>query len=1139
MRLLDDHLRLSASDLAAHLSCRHVTTLDRARAERNLQPPARNWIRIDALQKRGLEHERAYLEHLRAQGHAIVELPESGPSTAELAQRTRQAMAEGADVIAQATLLDGQWMGRADVLLRVDRASALGDWSYEVVDTKLARETRAGTILQLCLYTDLLGRLQGTRPEHLHVVMPLRDFEPETYRTADFMAYYRFVKRRLEETVAAPADDQATYPLPVSHCDICRWWAQCRDRWRDDDHLTLVAGLRRSHVSEIESWGVTTMAALAILPLPLAQQPQRGSRSTYETLREQARLQVQARVEQRPVYELLAIEDGRGLCSVPEPSPGDVFLDLESARFVGDGGLEYLFGYVTIDEAGEAAYHAVWALDREQEKAAFERLMDLILERWDSDPGMHVYHFAPYEPGAFKRLMGRYATRADELDRLLRAGRFVDLFRVFRQGVRAGVASYSLKDLEPCFGYARELDLREASRSLRAIEAALELGDREALDTSDQQLVEAYNRDDCVATWRLRDWLEARRSDLVAGGAAIPRPPPQIDDPPEELSERLQRIRELADRLLAAIPADREARSNEQQACWILAQLLEWHRREDKVSWWELFRLADLDDEERLEEREALSGLQYVECVGGTKRCPIHRYSFPPQEHAIQAGDKARIDAEQRLGSVEQIDDATRTVDIKKRGDTRDLHPTSFFVHSHVPTEVLANSLYRLAEWVAEHGIDAPGPYRAARDLLLQLPPRGLAVKEGSLRWPGEKLLDSSRRLARSLDEGVLAIQGPPGAGKTFTGAHMIVDLVRAGRKVGITAQSHKVIRNLVEGTLKAAAEESVPLRCAQLVRELSKDKIPGLLEVTSNGAIDQGLEDGEIQVVAGTPWLWARAELFQQVDVLVVDEAGQMALANVLAVSQAARSVILIGDPQQLEQPQKATHPDGTGLSALDHLLAGSITVPQDRGLFLERTWRLHPAICVLTSELFYEGRLQSQPGLEQQQIHIAPPPLQSGLHYISVPHKGNQNSSIEEARATASLMRAWLTKGAAWTDGNGNRHPLELDDILIVAPYNAHVAMLAEHLPPGARIGTVDKFQGQEAPIVIYSMASSSPEDAPRGLDFLYSLNRLNVATSRARCACVLVAAPALFEPECRTPAQMRLANGLCRYLELTQSP
>jgi predicted RecB family nuclease len=1044
MRLLDTHLQLSASDLAAHLACRHVTTLDRARVERNLRPPAQSWTRLDALQQRGIEHERAYLAHLRESGLEVVELPEIGPPPAELAQQTRGAMAAGVEVIAQATLLDDPWHGRADILRRVPRPSDLGDWSYEAVDTKLARETRGGTILQLCLYSDLLARLQGAMPEHLHVVTPHGGFAPETHRTADYLAYYRFVKRRLAETAAAPADDQATYPLPVSHCDVCRWWAHCRDRWRADDHLTLVAGLHRGHVSEIESWGVKTVAELAVLPLPLEHQPQRGSKATYETLREQARLQVQARVEQRPVHELLPVEEGRGLANLPEPSPGDLFLDLESARFVGEGGLEYLFGYVTLDDDGEPCYQAVWATDRAQEKAAFERLMDLIQQRWDADPGMHVYHFAPYEPSAFKRLMGRYATREDEMDALLRAGRFVDLFRVFRQGVRAGVERYSLKDLEPCFGYQRELDLREASRSLRAIEAALELGDGDALDATARELVEAYNRDDCVATWRLRDWLEARRSELVDQGVEIARPPERVGEPPEELSERLQRIRALAERLLDSIPADPDQRTGEQQAQWILAQLLEWHRREDKVSWWEKFRLADLDDEERLEEREALSGLRYVESVGGTKKCPIHRYSFPPQEHGIQAGDKAHVAADRRLGRIEQIDDATRTVDIKKRGDTRELHPTSFFVHGHVNTEVLADSLYRLAEWVAEHGIDAPGPYRAARDLLLQVPPRGLSAEGGSLRRPGEDLLDGARRLARSLagcaegstegsakrriesnaessnegnveansEGGVLPVQGPPGAGKTFTGARMIVDLVKAGRKVGITALSHKVIGNLVGETLEAARKANEPLTCVQKVNGASDDETPGLIEATTNAEVDQALASGEARVAAGTPWLWARPAMFQQVDVLVVDEAGQMALANVLAVAQAARSVVLIGDPRQLEQPQKAAHPDGTDLSALDHLLAGHTTVPPDRGLFLERTWRLHPSICALTSELFYESRLESQPGLERQQLHVGRPPLSSGLHFVPVTHQGNQNASTEEAEATGRLVRGWLAR-------------------------------------------------------------------------------------------------------------------------------
>jgi uncharacterized protein len=260
------------------------------------------------------------------------------------------------------------------------------------------------------------------------------------------------------------------------------------------------------------------------------------------------------------------------------------------------------------------------------------------------------------------------------------------------------------------------------------------------------------------------------------------------------------------------------------------------------------------------------------------------------------------------------------------------------------------------------------------------------------------------------------------------------------------------------------------------------------------------------------------------------------MSLADVLAVSQAAKSIVLLGDPRQLDQPLQGTHPPGVAVSALQHILDKEETMPADRGLFLDHTWRLAPKICEFTSELFYENRLHPREQLEQQKLEGPSRFAGSGLFFVQVEHEGNQSSSDEEVDAVESIVRELTASGMSWIDQDGKSRPIYMDDILIVAPYNAQVFKVSERLP-NARIGTVDKFQGQEAPVVIYSMTTSSPEDAPRGMEFLYSLNRFNVATSRARCVCILVANPRLFEPECKTPRQMKLANALCRYLEMAK--
>jgi uncharacterized protein len=982
-------------------------------------------------------------------------------------------------------------------------------------------------VLQLCLYSELLAGLQGRLPVLMHVVKPGPGFPRESFRFDDYGAYYRLVRRRLEEVVAAPPDP-ATYPYPVPHCDSCRWWKECDQRRHRDDHLCLVAGIRPLHIAELEAQGVRTLRQFAEAPQPLPSRPARGSPEAFARAHGQARVQLEGRRAGQPRWRFLPLEPVRGFCRLPAPDAGDLFFDIEADPFAGEGGLEYLFGVAYAEDHGRWQYRAAWALDSGQERAALEAFLDFVMQRWASHPGMHVYHFSPYEPGAVKRLIGRHGTREAEVDRLLRAGRFVDLLAVTRQGLQASVESYSLKELEAFYGFQRALDLRAAGAALRRVDRALELAGASEITAGDRAQVEAYNRDDCLSTAALRDWLEARREELGRRGKPVPRPPEKSGEASAAVEQKAAEVQEVFDLLIRDLPEDRSSWRPGERARWLLAHQLEYFRREDKSAWWDYFRIQELDPEELLEERKAIAGLRYQGPGGGNR---VHRYRFPPQEVAADPGDELHEIGGGAVGRVQALELAARTLEVAQYAKAAGIHPEAVMVNERVPPAPVDGALLQFARSVAWAG--ARGPHAAGLDLLMAARPRLKPASDGPLRRHGEDSLEAALRLVRSLNGGILPIQGPPGSGKTFTGARMITALAREGCSIGVTAVSHKVIRNLLSKARQAAAEEGRELRAAHKISRPDAVAPEGIEQTTDNARGLALLQAGA--VVGGTAWFWTRDELAESVDYLFVDEAGQISLAQALAVSRAARNLVLLGDPQQLEQPQRGAHPEGAEVAALVHLLGGRQTIAEDSGLFLDQSWRLHPSICAFTSELFYEGRLASRPGLENQALGGATPFAGSGLFYVPVEHAGNQASSPEEAETVARIAAGLLSPEVHWMDKDRKVRSLGASDILVVAPYNAQVGAIARRVPVGVRVGTVDKFQGQEAPVVIYSMASSSAQEAPRGMDFLYNPNRLNVATSRARAACILVAARRALEPECRSPEQMRRANAVCRYREL----
>jgi uncharacterized protein len=1085
---IDGRLVLSPTDLTKQLACRHATSLDLAVVGGQLPRPLLDSDELELIFALGLAHEHDYLASLRAEGKSVTEIPTAFDAAGrhEAERQTLQAMQSGVDVIYQGTLFDGSWGGQADFLLRVASPSALGDWSYEIADTKLARRMKVPALLQMAVYANRLEVLQEVAPERLLVVTG--DGEKRPWRLVDVAAYARRAQARLRSFVEQRPD---TEPVRVGHCAQCRWLDRCAAQWRAADDLTLVAFMRNDHRETLRRHGITTLAQLGTCTVD--ELPTTIGRPSRERLVQQAGEQLKERNTGNPSFLLLAPENRSGLLRLPSPDQGDLYLDFEGDPYAEQGeGREYLAGLGD----REAGFTALWAHSRDEERQLTIDLVDRLLERWRRHPGMHVYHYAPYETTALKRLTTRHGVCEAELDQLLRGERFVDLYAVVRQGMRISKPSYSIKKLEAFYWNAERTkndDVADAMASVIAYERWLTQGGEDILPA-----IEAYNRDDVVSTHDLHAWLEDRRTELEVAHGPQPRPHQVPSEPGRALSPQEVAELDLAHRLRTTGEP-------------LLADLVQWHRREARPAWWEFFRLEELLEEELEDDGSALGPLSAPELVGQHKQSRLWRYTFPPQDTRVRLGQSAHdVKDHDAAGTVVELDPAAGFIVLKRKADPK--APRGLGPPGPIQTDVLRASIAATGEdWLrGKHGLGAALLHRQ--------------VPAATAQRSGESAQEAVLRVGRGLRREVLAVQGPPGSGKSTVGADLIRNLLDDGRKVGITATSHAVIGHLLGKVGRPALQ-----RCNDLDDFCAA---PDVTQAKSTAAVVAALASGDAALVGGTAWLWADPDLAEAVDVLVVDEAGQFSLANAVAVARGAKAMVLLGDPQQLAQPSQALHPPGAGASALEHLLDGHDTIPEDCGVFLDVSWRMHPEVTAFVSDLAYEGRLHSAPGRERQIVLPGGPLSGSGLRLRPVPHAGNAARSTEEVDEIERLWHSLMRQ--RYVDVEGVERPINADDVLIVAPFNNQVGELRRRLPI-ARVGTVDKFQGQEAPVVIYSMTSSSAEDAPRGVGFLYDLHRLNVAVSRAQAMSVVVCSPELLDAAVSTPEQLRRVNALCRYAEM----
>jgi len=1117
---------LTPSKITAWLACAHFLTL-RHEVDSGVREPSPNMFNemADMLLQKGLDHETAILEQYRSGGREVFVVPDRDPheSFAGWVARVGDVLGAGHDVIFQMPFVHDGIRGVADFLERV--VDVEGDATYEPVDAKLARNAaKPGHVLQLCFYAEAIAAQTGRMPERVHI--ELGSGERETIRVDDVLAYWRRLRGRLAALIAQPPTEQ-TKPEPCDHCVFCEFEQVCDAEWREADSLVHVAGVRRADRASLEADNVDTIAALAALEREV---PELDTERVARMVR-QASLQVQARnapASDPPPFELLqrfepqtpdlsdadiepAESELTGFAALPAPDDGDVFLDFEGHPFWNaDVGLFFLFGLIERDGSGQWRFKTFWAHDQAEEAQATQDLVTYLTERRQRFPHMHVYHYNHTERTSLVRLAADHGVVETELGHLIDTGMFIDLFPVVTGAIQAGVESYGLKHIERLTDYERSHDIDGGAGAVVEYEHWTKDRAQARLDR-----IARYNEDDVRATMAVRDWLIEQRPEDVDWRDAVLEP--VVKD--EELDERIEALHAFG------LGTDEH----------LMGDLLGYWRRERRVVAADCRRLSMADEHDQFESLGAIARLsfegfedRYSEKTGKKLKWPVAVFSFPHQPLDPDIGPRSKMvlaitEQEWAFFELADIDRAAGTLEISwnQAMIDRGTIPTSLVHFVNFPEGAKLVALCDLADQMLAGDATAVGHAILRNDPARFTPGEG---PDGGVFGGGYTEICG---WAPHLDRSFVPIQGPPGTGKTFTAAHVVLTLVEAGKRVGVTAMSHKAIDNLMEAVADRFAKEDVELRA---VRKAVGGSVDGVDYINDNSKCAAGPYD----VIAGTSWLFAsEAMRSAPVDVLVIDEAGQLGLADTLSASISASNVLLLGDPQQLPQVAQASHPNRSGVSALEHLLGEDRrTVAPDRGVLLDVTWRMHPDVSGFISDVMYEGKLTSEASCAGQTTSAG-----TGLRWIRVEHDANSTESPEEATIVVATIAELI--GTNWTDQDCDTRPLATTDFIVVTPYNDHrrlieSALAANPATAGVEVGTVDRFQGREAAVVLFSMATSSAEFMPRTADFLFSKNRLNVAISRARCLAYLICSEGLLDTTARTVEEMELISALCSFAE-----
>ena len=1059
-------------------------------------------------------------------------------------EKTKEAIKKGYDLIHKAHFKHKGWVGEIDFLiLDKDKKTKNGKCRYEVYDTKLSSIPQTDHITQISLYSEWIATQQDNElPDFMYLILGIKDKEKKItklkideevkqYKTLNYQLYFQ--KNNANYIKFLENDKKDIEPNRCSFCAMCEWSDVCDKIWLEKDHLNQIAKIRKDQIIKIKKHGVKTLSEFA--KIKKTEKIKDLNSIILNKHLSQAELLIKFKETKIPQFKTLPLENERGFNKIPKSSPHDLFFDIEGLDKILNSeeseqdkqALEYLFGIYDHDNKKEP-YKYFWAHNQDEEKEKFVELLDFIDKHLKKFPDAHIYHYNHYEKTALTKLMSKHDTHLEQVNDLLRYGKLVDLYAVVNQGIQVSEREYSLKNLEKFYEYKRKGEIKKANDSTDKYLDWIETGEEKLLDE-----IKLYNREDCESTYFLREWLsEIKPKDSFYA----------VKKEPEVREKKWEKENEELKKLIEENCKDKKIKQ-------ILKDILGFHNREEMIYWQSIFnRAARKSDEDLIDDSECIGFMEKVNegfgKDGKGKTIKVFNYKFSKQDFKVQEKDSVINATDGNLetysvGKILSIDESKKdenTIEISSSKDLPQILSIAkgeFYNH-----KIIIDAIRRFITSV----INGEKKYKATYEFLKKSYPKIKNIKEGETIIKGGNFLEESFKAVESMDNSYLYFQGPPGVGKTHTAAHIIIELIKKSKKIGITANSHKVIFNLLtkieelskddfsfNGYHKSGSTPDKRFNDGKFIKNISDTK-----------KMDLEFESLDADLFSGTAWCFSRPACDEKLDYLFIDEAGQLTTADVLAISLSAKNIVIIGDQMQLSSPISAVHPGDSGQSLPEYLLEGNDTISSNKGIFIDKSRRLHPKLRQFVSENFYDERLKNFDFTKKRKIIFSNKKdslPETGIVMIDANHREVCRQKSEEE---GKLVKKYYNEliGSTFLDEKNNKKIMNEEDILVVAPYNVQVNYLKSILPKEAKIGTIDKFQGQQAPATIISMTTSDPESLPRNVDFFFSRNRLNVAISRSQCLSIIIMNKKILEIACKKIKHIHLVNTFMKLLEFEKT-